>query len=52
MEAWGNTRANAYYEGALPSTDLKPHEMDSVATVTKFIKGDVDMYIDTLRHLN
>ena len=39
MEEWGNKRANAYYEGNLPSPDLKPTETDPVPVVTKYIKG-------------
>mgnify|MGYP005997660289 CR=1 FL=1 len=40
MESWGNSRANAYYEGSLPSPDMKPTERDSVDVVTRYIKGD------------
>ena len=41
MEAWGNERANLYYEGKLPSTVRKPNETDSVQVVTNYIKGIV-----------
>ena len=39
MESWGNTRANAYYEGNLPSEDMKPTEFDTVDKTTRYIKG-------------
>jgi hypothetical protein len=41
MEAWGNKRANEYYENKLPSADMKPTETHSVATVTRFITGKI-----------